>query len=68
MLRMCPIHDGCLSFCYRRRNTGGVLIAGWCDSTPRWEGDPLVLRESWQRLTGDRARGTSVVEEGIDAD
>lgn len=61
-------YDGRLSFCYHHRNTDGVLMAGRCESTPRWEGDRLVLDEAWQWLTGDRSKGTSVVEEVIDRD
>lgn len=56
--------DGSLDFCYHHLDIEGVLRAGRCRSTPRFEDDgQLVLDEEWQWLTGDRSRGSSVVEE-----
>jgi len=55
--------DNRLSFCYHHRNTDGVLMAGRCESKPRWDGERLVLEESWQWLTGDQSSGFSEVEE-----
>lgn len=55
--------DGRLSFTYHHRNTRGELMAGRCESTPRFEEGRLVLAESWQWLTGDQSAGSSEVEE-----
>ncbi|MEM1248605.1 MAG: n-acetylglutamate synthase [Acidobacteriota bacterium] len=56
--------DGSLDFCYHHIDSDGALHAGQCRSTPRVEkGGRLVLEEEWQWLTGDRSRGSSVVEE-----
>lgn len=56
----CVDADGTLSFCYHHVTTGGELRAGRCTSTPtRTDEGRLVLKESWQWLTGDRSRGTS---------
>lgn len=57
-------NDGSLEFCYHHIDVAGALHAGRCRSTPRFEDDGrLVLDEEWQWLTGDRSRGSSVVEE-----
>lgn len=59
--------DGSLEFCYHHINADGELMAGRCRSLPETDADGrLVLRESWQWLTGDRSSGESTVVE-VDA-
>jgi hypothetical protein len=56
--------DGSLEFCYHHLNAAGELMAGRCRSLPETDADGrLVLRESWQWLTGDRSSGESTVVE-----
>jgi len=56
--------DGSIDFCYHHLNQAGELMAGTCHSEPMLDdAGTLVLRETWQWLTGDRSSGSSQVEE-----
>ncbi len=59
--------DGSLEFLYQHLNQDGVLMAGICRSVPERDSEGiLVLKETWQWLTGDRSQGKSEVEEVLD--
>jgi hypothetical protein len=56
--------DGSLDFFYHHINTAGELMAGRCHSVPERDSEGrIVLRESWQWLSGDRSSGESLVRE-----
>jgi hypothetical protein len=56
--------DGTLDFYYHHLNSDGILMAGRCHSSPtRDVSGRIVLKESWQWLTGDRSSGQSEVVE-----
>ena len=56
--------DGSLHFAYQHVNTKGEICTGLCNSVPRSSpSGKLQLVETWQWTSGDKSRGTSVVEE-----
>ena len=56
--------SGQLQFAYHHLNAAGDVMAGQCLSTPEVLPDGrLRFHEAWQWLTGDRSKGTSVIEE-----
>ncbi len=56
--------DGQLHFLYQRVNVQGEFMRGRCRSIPKvLEDGRYRLNESWQRTSGDRSSGCSIVEE-----
>jgi hypothetical protein len=56
--------DGSLDMRYSHVNAAGQIMTGICRSAPEVLADGrLRLHETWEWTSGDRSRGTSVVEE-----
>ena len=56
--------DGTLDFYYHHRNSAGELMAGKCRSVPEIDiQGKLILKETWQWLTGDQSSGNSILME-----
>lgn len=56
--------NGNLDMRYHQINTKGELMTGVCNSTPEiLPNGKILLHESWQWTSGDKSKGTSVLEE-----
>ena len=56
--------NGNLDMRYHQINTKGELMTGVCNSTPDiLPNGKILLHESWQWTSGDKSKGTSVLEE-----
>ena len=56
--------DGNIDMRYHQINTKGELMTGICHSTPEiLPNGKIRLHESWQWTSGDKSKGTSILEE-----
>lgn len=56
--------DGCLNFSYHQINVDGSLKTGICTSHPkRMENGKIRLYEFWEWTSGNKQKGSSVLEE-----
>lgn len=58
------LQDDSLDMRYRHVNSNGEIMTGECESKPELLPDGrLRLHETWRWTSGDRSKGSSVVEE-----
>ena len=56
--------SGKIDMRYHQANTDGQLMTGICQSSPEvLSNGKLRLHENWQWTSGDKSKGTSVIEE-----
>ena len=56
--------EGTIKMSYHQINTKGELMTGICVSTPLILANGKIrLQEEWQWTSGDRSKGTSILEE-----
>ena len=55
--------SGCIEMSYHQINRNGKLMTGICSSKPEWIDGKIRLHEEWQWTSGDRSKGTSILEE-----
>ena len=56
--------DGTINMRYHQINTKGELMTGICTSKPEFDSrGKIKLFESWEWTSGDKSKGTSVLEE-----
>lgn len=56
--------NGVIDMRYHQINTAGELMTGTCTSTPELlQNGKIRLHETWQWTSGDRSKGTSIIEE-----
>lgn len=56
--------NGCIKMSYHQINKDGLLMTGNCISTPEIMSNGKVrLNESWQWTSGDKSKGSSILEE-----
>jgi len=56
--------EGTIDMRYHQINKNGVLMTGICKSTPKiLENGKIQLYEKWQWTSGDKSKGTSILEE-----
>lgn len=57
-------HDGVINMRYHQINKNNELMSGVCVSKPEIDSNgKITLHESWEWTSGDKSKGTSVLEE-----
>jgi len=57
-------HLGNIEMCYHQVNDKNELMTGICKSTPEiLENGKIRLHENWEWTSGDKSKGTSIIEE-----
>jgi hypothetical protein len=60
------LENGKLNFNYQHVTVKGVLMTGFCESTPEKRSNGRIrLFEKWQLRSGDKSEGVSIIEEVI---
>lgn len=56
--------NGAINMRYHQINRNGELMTGICNSKPRIDSNGKIkLYESWEWTSGDKSKGTSILEE-----
>ena len=56
--------NGNIEMRYHQVNDKGEIMAGFCNSVPKLlPNGKIQLHETWEWITGDRSKGSSVIEE-----